>query len=83
MFAINFSVGGLVAGVYAGTVTVQGGGAQVSVAVTLTVIATTTTLMVSPASVSFTYHTGHFPPAPVTVQVTLPPSGRISVSSTG
>jgi uncharacterized protein (TIGR03437 family) len=79
--AINFSVSGLAPGVYTGTVTVQAGGSQAVVAVTLSVVTDATLLTVDRPSVSITYHTGHFPPAAETVLVTAPANASVAVTA--
>ena len=76
--SINFSAGGLAPAVYTGTVTVQGGGGQAVIAVSLTVISDAGSLIVDRPVVNITYHTGHFPPLAEMVQVTAQPNFNIA-----
>jgi uncharacterized protein (TIGR03437 family) len=82
--SINFSVNGLAPAVYTGTVTVQGGGTQAVVAVTLTVVTDATPatpLTVDRTQVSIVYHTGHFPPPAEMVQVTAQANASIAYTA--
>jgi uncharacterized protein (TIGR03437 family) len=70
--SLQYSISGIPAGVYSGTVTIASGGVtQATIAVTLTVVADVgVVLNASPASLTFTSVAGGAAPAPQTVQVT-------------
>ena len=74
---LMFSPGGLAPGVYSGAVTIQSGGSQASVAVTLTVVTDVSGVSVDRTLITVTYHTGHFPPPTEYVQVTAPANSAV------